>query len=142
MIRNVKAITASCYLSMFFLGVSALLIGAAARNIGLSPYQIGLLITAQQVGSFSQYGCLHFPGSQIIKYSHFKLIIQLPGCHSMTGNFSALPADHNRETHVSHGQGIRLPAPAGHGIFPIQRNLRIIVQIFGQHFDKLCLDLV
>jgi fucose permease len=50
MIRNVKAITASCYLSMFFLGVSASLIGAAARNIGLSPYQIGLLIAAQQVG--------------------------------------------------------------------------------------------
>jgi fucose permease len=35
---------------MFFLGVSASLIGAAARNIGLSPYQIGLLIAAQQVG--------------------------------------------------------------------------------------------
>jgi MFS family permease len=50
MIRNVKAITASCYLSMFFLGVSASLIGAAARNIGLSPYQIGLLVAAQQVG--------------------------------------------------------------------------------------------
>ena len=50
MIRNVKAITASSYLSMFFLGVSAALIGAAARNIGLSPYQIGMLIAAQQVG--------------------------------------------------------------------------------------------
>jgi fucose permease len=50
MIKNVKAITASCYLSMFFLGVSASLIGAAARNIGLSPYQIGLLIAVQQVG--------------------------------------------------------------------------------------------
>lgn len=50
MIRNVKAVTASSYLSMFFLGVSAALIGAAARNIGLSPYQIGLLIAAQQVG--------------------------------------------------------------------------------------------
>ena len=50
MIRSVKAITASCYLSMFFLGVSASLIGAAARNIGLSPYEIGLLIAAQQVG--------------------------------------------------------------------------------------------
>jgi fucose permease len=50
MIRDVKAITASSYLCMFFLGVSASLIGAAARNIGLSPYQIGLLIAAQQVG--------------------------------------------------------------------------------------------
>lgn len=50
MIRNAKAITASSYLSMLFLGVCATLIGAAARNIGLSPYQIGLLIAAQQVG--------------------------------------------------------------------------------------------
>jgi MFS family permease len=50
MIRNIKAITASCYVAMFFLGVSASLVGAAARNIGLSPYQIGLLIAAQQVG--------------------------------------------------------------------------------------------
>jgi len=50
MIKSVKAITASSYLSMFFLGVSASLIGAAARNIGLSPYQIGLLIAAQQIG--------------------------------------------------------------------------------------------
>ena len=50
MVRNIKAITAACYLSMFFLGVSASLIGAAARNIGLSPYQIGLLIAVQQIG--------------------------------------------------------------------------------------------
>ena len=35
---------------MFFLGVAASLIGAAARNIGLSPYQIGLMITAQNIG--------------------------------------------------------------------------------------------
>jgi predicted MFS family arabinose efflux permease len=50
MIKSIKAITASAYLSMFFLGVSASLIGAAARNIGLSPYQIGLMIAAQNVG--------------------------------------------------------------------------------------------
>jgi predicted MFS family arabinose efflux permease len=50
MIKNVNAITASSYLSMFFLGVSASLIGAAARNIGLSPYQIGLLMTVQNIG--------------------------------------------------------------------------------------------
>ena len=50
MIRNVKAITASCYVAMFFLGVSASLVGAAARNIGLSPYQIGLLVGVQQIG--------------------------------------------------------------------------------------------
>jgi predicted MFS family arabinose efflux permease len=50
MIRNVKAITASSYLSMFFLGVAASLIGAAARNIGLSPYQIGLMLAVQNIG--------------------------------------------------------------------------------------------
>jgi len=50
MIRNVKALTASAYLSMFFLGVCVTVIGAAARNIGLTPYQIGLLVAAQQVG--------------------------------------------------------------------------------------------
>ena len=50
MIKNITAITASSYLGMFFLGVAASLIGAAARNIGLSPYQIGLMITAQNIG--------------------------------------------------------------------------------------------
>lgn len=50
MIKNIKAITASSYLSMLFLGVAATLIGAAARNIGLSPYQIGLMITFQNLG--------------------------------------------------------------------------------------------
>ena len=50
MIKNIKAITTSAYLSMFFLGVSASLVGAAAQNIGLSAFQIGLLIAAQNVG--------------------------------------------------------------------------------------------
>jgi fucose permease len=50
MIKNVKAITASAYLSMLFLGVGSSIVGAAARNIGLSPYQIGLLISIQNVG--------------------------------------------------------------------------------------------
>lgn len=50
MIKNIPAITASSYLSMFFLGVAATLIGAAARNIGLSPYEIGLMITFQNLG--------------------------------------------------------------------------------------------
>jgi len=50
MIKNIKAITAASYMSMFFLGVSAAVVGAAAHNIGLSPYQIGLLITVQNVG--------------------------------------------------------------------------------------------
>ena len=50
MIKNIKAITASSYLSMLFLGVGSSIVGAAARNIGLSPYQIGLLISIQNVG--------------------------------------------------------------------------------------------
>ena len=48
--RNTKALTASAYTSMFFLGVSGALIGAAARNIGLSPFEIGLMIAIQNVG--------------------------------------------------------------------------------------------
>jgi FHS family glucose/mannose:H+ symporter-like MFS transporter len=35
---------------MFFLGVGVTITGAAARNIGLSPYQIGLLMTALNLG--------------------------------------------------------------------------------------------
>ena len=50
MIRNVKALTASSYLSMFFLGLTGTVIGAAAKNIGLSPYQIGLMLSIQNVG--------------------------------------------------------------------------------------------
>jgi predicted MFS family arabinose efflux permease len=50
MIRNVKALTASSYLSMFFLGFTSTVVGAAARNIGLTPYQIGLMLAAQNLG--------------------------------------------------------------------------------------------
>ncbi|MGQ9615918.1 MAG: MFS transporter [Spirochaetota bacterium] len=50
MIRNVHALTAASYTSMFFLGVGSTIIGAAARNIDLSPYQIGLLLTIQNLG--------------------------------------------------------------------------------------------
>jgi len=50
MIKNIKAITAASFLAMFFLGVSSSIIGAAARNIGLSPSQIGLMLTAQNLG--------------------------------------------------------------------------------------------
>ena len=50
MIRNVKALTASSYLSMFFLGVTTAVVGAAAKNIGLTPYQIGLMLAVQNVG--------------------------------------------------------------------------------------------
>jgi len=50
MVRNVKALTVSSYLSMFFLGFMSTLIGAAARNIGLTPFQIGLMLAFQNVG--------------------------------------------------------------------------------------------
>jgi predicted MFS family arabinose efflux permease len=49
-IRNPKAITASSYTAMLFLGLASALIGAAAQNIGLSPSQIGLMIAVQNVG--------------------------------------------------------------------------------------------
>ncbi len=51
-IRNPGILTASSFLSMFLLGVGTTIIGAASRNIGLTPYQIGLLIAAQNVGFF------------------------------------------------------------------------------------------
>jgi predicted MFS family arabinose efflux permease len=50
MIRNIKALTLSCYVSMFFLGFTSTVVGAAARNIGLTPYEIGLMLAVQNVG--------------------------------------------------------------------------------------------
>ncbi len=50
MITNKNAITLSSYLAMLFLGVATSLVGAAARNIGLSPFQIGMMITIQNIG--------------------------------------------------------------------------------------------
>jgi fucose permease len=35
---------------MFFLGISNVLVGAAARNIGLTAFQIGLFLTVQNIG--------------------------------------------------------------------------------------------
>ena len=34
---------------MFFIGVATTIIGAAARNIGLTPYQIGMFMTVQNL---------------------------------------------------------------------------------------------
>jgi fucose permease len=48
--KSIIALTLAAYLSMLFLGVASSLIGAAARNINLSPFQIGLLLTIQNVG--------------------------------------------------------------------------------------------
>ena len=50
MIRNRNILTASSFAAMFFLGVGSAIIGAASRNIGLSPFQIGLLLASQNVG--------------------------------------------------------------------------------------------
>lgn len=47
---NVKALTFASFLSMLFMGIASTLIGAAARNINLSPFQIGLFLTIQNVG--------------------------------------------------------------------------------------------
>jgi fucose permease len=40
----------SSFAAMFFLGVGSAIIGAASRNIGLSPDQIGLLLAIQNIG--------------------------------------------------------------------------------------------
>jgi fucose permease len=50
MIRNRSVLTMSSFTAMFFLGVGSAVIGAASRNIGLSPYQIGLLLATQNFG--------------------------------------------------------------------------------------------
>jgi len=50
MIRNRNILTMSSFAAMFFLGVGAAIIGAASRNIGLSPFQIGLLLVTQNIG--------------------------------------------------------------------------------------------
>ena len=50
MIRNIKAITFSSYFAMLVLGIGSGLVGAAARSIGLSAPQIGLMLALQNVG--------------------------------------------------------------------------------------------
>ena len=50
MITNRSAITGTLYTSMFFLGIVIAIVGAAARNIGLSSSQIGILVSVQNIG--------------------------------------------------------------------------------------------
>jgi MFS transporter, FHS family, glucose/mannose:H+ symporter len=50
MIRHRGVLTASSYVSMFFLGVGTAVIGAASGSIGHTPYQTGLLISVQNLG--------------------------------------------------------------------------------------------
>jgi len=56
LIRNIKIITASSFVAMFFLGVGGALIGSAARDIGLTASQIGVLIAAQNAGFLLSVG--------------------------------------------------------------------------------------
>ena len=50
MIKSVRALTFSAYAAMLFLGITDALIGSAARQIGLSAPQIGLMIATMNVG--------------------------------------------------------------------------------------------
>ena len=50
MIRNRSILTVSSFSAMFFLGVGSAIIGAASRNIGLTPFEIGLLLASQNIG--------------------------------------------------------------------------------------------
>ena len=48
--NNIKALTFASYLSMLFLGISTAFVGATARNIDLTTFQIGLFLTIQNIG--------------------------------------------------------------------------------------------
>ena len=74
MIRSFKALTISSFLSMFFIGVGTTVVGAAARNIGLTPSHIGLLLAVQNVG----FG-LSVPSSGALSDSYEKPRILLAG---------------------------------------------------------------
>jgi len=50
LIRHPVPLTATSFASMFTLGVSITIVGAAARNIGLRPAEIGYLVAAQNIG--------------------------------------------------------------------------------------------
>jgi predicted MFS family arabinose efflux permease len=50
MITHRRTLTSFSFTAMFFLGVGTAIIGAASKNIGLDPSQVGLLITAQNIG--------------------------------------------------------------------------------------------
>lgn len=56
LIRNIKIITAASFVAMFFLGVGGALIGSAARDIGLTASQIGVLIAVQNLGFMLSVG--------------------------------------------------------------------------------------
>jgi fucose permease len=50
MIRNKTVLTGASFASMLFVGIGSTIIGAAARNIGLTPYQIGIMMAVQNLG--------------------------------------------------------------------------------------------
>jgi len=50
MIHNRSVVTGTVFTSMFFLGIVIAIVGAAARNIGLSTSQISILVSVQNLG--------------------------------------------------------------------------------------------
>lgn len=72
MITNIKALTLSSYLAMFFLGVATTLIGAGARNLGLSADKIGLLVAVQNIGFV---GSVLIAGAMADTYEKPKLLL-------------------------------------------------------------------
>ncbi len=50
MIRNKASLTGASFASMLFVGIGSTIIGAADRNIGLTPYQIGILMAVENLG--------------------------------------------------------------------------------------------
>ena len=53
---------------MFFLGIVIAVVGAAARNIGLEPAQIGLLVSAQNLGI--RHALLRLRGDNYVTITH------------------------------------------------------------------------
>lgn len=49
-LSKTSILTGASFAAMFFLGVGTAIVGAASRNIGLSPSQIGLLVSIQNIG--------------------------------------------------------------------------------------------
>jgi predicted MFS family arabinose efflux permease len=48
--RGTTALTAACYAAMTFLGVGFAIVGAAAKDVGVSAARVGALVACQQLG--------------------------------------------------------------------------------------------
>jgi fucose permease len=71
MIKGRGTVTFLSFTAMFFLGVGTAVVGAAAKNIGLTPAQIGLILAAQNVGFMFS---VTFTGAVADVYSKTKLL--------------------------------------------------------------------